>query len=105
VPPPARRPSSEAPVETAMVDPDVASDRGAGGDGARGAGEAAQGPSRSERPIADTAPLPQQSEARASGSSRHPAPARLRPLDIVLIIVTFGLYGIVLWARQRRPGT
>jgi hypothetical protein len=28
---------------------------------------------------------------------------QVRPLDIFLIIITCGLYGLVLWARQRKP--
>jgi hypothetical protein len=40
--------------------------------------------------------------------SYHPAGVprlRLRPLDVFLIVVTCGLYGLVLWAQQRRkPG-
>jgi hypothetical protein len=56
------------------------------------------------RAIADTAPIPQHPDAPAeTASARQPAPAALRPLDIVLIIVTFGIYGIVLWAQRRRP--
>jgi nicotinate-nucleotide--dimethylbenzimidazole phosphoribosyltransferase len=36
-------------------------------------------------------------------SSVPPAPRRrVRPLDVFLIVITFGLYGLVLWARQRK---
>jgi zinc ribbon protein len=55
------------------------------------------------RAIADTAPIAQPPVAAPASSVRQPSPAGLRPLDIVLIIVTFGLYGIVLWAKQRKP--
>jgi hypothetical protein len=32
-----------------------------------------------------------------------PRPRRVRPLDIFLIIITCGLYGLFLLARQRKP--
>jgi hypothetical protein len=65
------------------------------------------------RVVAATAPLPQAPEAAESTpaeespaqpvESKPPSPPRLRPLDIVLIIFTCGLYGLVLWAKQRKP--
>lgn len=61
-------------------------------------------PARPARAIAATAPLPQQPDAIASRrDSQQPGPPNLRPLDIALIILTLGLYGIVLWAKQRKP--
>lgn len=69
------------------------------------------------RAVAVTAPLPQVPEASTAEessaaeqpapavTSRPPSPPRLQPLDIVLIILTCGVYGLVLWARQRKPAT
>lgn len=64
------------------------------------------------RAVAVTAPLPRAPEAPAGtpdedkpaplAASKPPSPPRLRPLDIVLIICTFGIYGLVLWAKQRK---
>ena len=67
---------------------------------AGGVAEKAAEPARAERAVAVTAPLPQRA---ASLDSQRPAPPRLGALDVVLIIITFGLYGIVLWMRQRKP--
>jgi hypothetical protein len=42
------------------------------------------------------------------GGSLAPAldlPRRVHPLEIVLVLLTFGLYGFVLWARQRKHAT
>ena len=60
------------------------------------------------RAVAVTAPLPQvseqpllpETEPTAALSSSKPAP--LSPLDIVLIVCTCGVYGLVLWAKQRK---
>jgi hypothetical protein len=64
------------------------------------------------RAVAVTAPLPRVPVAPAStpkeekpaplAASKPPSPRRLRPLDIALIICTCGVYGLVLWARQRK---
>jgi hypothetical protein len=66
------------------------------------------------RAVPVTAPLPRVPDASESASekeaerpapappSKPPSPPRLRPLDIVLIVCTFGVYGLVLWARQRK---
>jgi hypothetical protein len=37
--------------------------------------------------------------------SLPPVPRRrqVRPLEVFLIIITCGLYGLVIWARQRKP--
>jgi hypothetical protein len=42
--------------------------------------------------------------ARPSALSYTPAgvPRRLKPLDVFLIVITFGLYALVLRARQRK---
>jgi zinc-ribbon domain len=54
------------------------------------------------RAVAATVALPEQAAA-ASGTTSA-VPARIRPLDVVLIVCTFGVYGIVLWLKQRpRP--
>jgi hypothetical protein len=62
------------------------------------------------RAVAVTAALPEApapprdaEKAAPALASRPPTPPRLRPLDILLIICTFGIYGLVLWARQRKP--
>jgi hypothetical protein len=65
------------------------------------------------RAVAVTAPLRRVPEAPASTpdeekpaaltASNPPSPSRLRPLDIVLIICTCGIYGLMLWAKQRKP--
>lgn len=66
--------------------------------------EAAAAPAPERRAIADTAPIPQQPTApRAGSSAPGAAPNGLSPRDIVLLIVTFGLYGLVLWAKRRKP--
>lgn len=72
-----------------------------------------QEPSPAPRAVAVTAPLPRVAEPPASAPegersaspapSKPPSPPRLRPLDIVLIICTCGIYGLVLWAKQRKP--
>jgi hypothetical protein len=47
-------------------------------------------------------------EALLTASDSTPAhprpapPARVRPLEVFLILITFGLYGLVLLFRQRR---
>jgi len=88
-PPPSPAPP---PVAAAAAEGDLAE---AGG---------SEEPAPARRAIADTAPIPQRAAASpASAGASQPAPDRLRPLDIVLIIVTFGLYGIVLWLKQRKP--
>jgi zinc ribbon protein len=40
--------------------------------------------------------------AEELAAQSHGVPPRLRALDVVLIVCTLGLYGLVLWARQRR---
>jgi len=35
--------------------------------------------------------------------TQSPSPPRLKPLDIALIICTCGVYGLMLWAKRRRP--
>lgn len=98
--------ASEAPAEAATVDGGAAAVAEPDEEAAPGSGDgdAAEEPARAERPIARTAPLPQHSAPPGSVDSQRSAPARLRPLDIALIIVTLGLYAIVLWIRQRKAG-
>jgi hypothetical protein len=56
------------------------------------------------RVIAATVALPVRPEAARAVRATSAMPARLRPLDVVLIVCTLGVYGIVLWLRQRaRP--
>lgn len=65
------------------------------------------------RAVAVTAPLPAvvpdepatdgDAPATPLAQTQPPAPSRLTGLDIVLIICTCGLYGLVLWAKQRKP--
>jgi len=58
------------------------------------------------RPLAATAPLPAQPDRVAARSADSAAPSSaarpLRPLDIVLLICTLGLYGLVLRARRKK---
>jgi hypothetical protein len=56
------------------------------------------------RAVAATAALPRQPEPSATGPAGQsdPAPAGIRPVDVVLIVCTLGLYGVVLWFRQRK---
>jgi hypothetical protein len=55
------------------------------------------------RAVAATAALPRQPEESAAGLARTSEhPAAIRPLDVVLIVCTLGLYGVVLWFRQRK---
>jgi hypothetical protein len=56
-------------------------------------------PPRNRR-IAQTLALPQQPEA--GGGATSAAPPGIGALDVVLIVCTLGLYGIVLWLKQRR---
>lgn len=46
-------------------------------------------------------PEPEASTAALAGESQ-PVPAGIRPLDVVLIVCTLGLYGVVLWFKQRK---
>jgi len=103
-PPPGPRVAAEAPAAAAVADTSAAAVAEPDGEAASGSGddEAAEEPAPARRPIAKTAALPQHSAPPASVDSQRPAPARLRPLDIALIIVTLGLYAIVLWAKQRK---
>jgi hypothetical protein len=56
--------------------------------------------------VAQTVSLPQLPEPNSSAedlaAESRVVPPRLRTLDIVLLVCTLGLYGFVLWARQRR---
>jgi hypothetical protein len=58
-------------------------------------------------PVAATTALPRVDDPAVSAedlaAESRVVPPRLRALDIVLIVCTFGLYGIVIWAKQRRP--
>jgi zinc ribbon protein len=76
-------------------------------DGERASADAAEAPEPVRaRAVALTAPLPQQPDRTASADLAEAAravPPRLRALDLVLIVCTFGLYGIVLWLRRRKP--
>jgi hypothetical protein len=60
---------------------------------------AAHSPARgaTEKPEASLLPGPDST----SRDPRLPAPARVRPLEVFLILITFGLYGLVLLFRQR----
>jgi hypothetical protein len=57
-------------------------------------------------PVAATAALPRVDDPAAVAedlaAESRVVPPRLRALDIALIVCTFGLYGIVIWAKQRR---
>jgi hypothetical protein len=56
------------------------------------------------RAVAATAALPRPSEASVASPTvpSEPVPAGIRPLDVVLIVCTLGVYGVVLWFRQRK---
>jgi hypothetical protein len=56
------------------------------------------------RAVAATAALPRQPEAStaAPAGQSEPVAAGIRPLDVALIVCTLGLYGVVLWFRQRK---
>lgn len=61
-----------------------------------------------EQPSLERPPLEQPARAVSpSPDSYAPAgvPRRLKPLDVFLIVITFGLYALVLRARQRRPSS
>jgi len=72
---------------------------------ARGRTEAFE--ARSPAPVT-AEPAVQRRAPSEPPDSYHPAGVprlRLRPLDVFLVVVTCGLYGLVLWARQqRKPG-
>jgi zinc-ribbon domain len=53
------------------------------------------------RVVAATTALPAQLEPVATRDTSS-APSSIGPLDVVLIVCTFGLYGIVLWRKQRK---
>jgi hypothetical protein len=69
------------------------------------------------RPVAVTAPLPQQPDlpqpdlpqlthevaAADLAEAKSSVPPRLRALDVVLLVCTLGLYGVVLWLKRRKP--
>lgn len=58
------------------------------------------------RAPAATAPLPQYNRGSSDLLLEDPAPPpprRIRPFEIALIVLTFGLYGIVVLLRQRKP--
>jgi zinc ribbon protein len=63
-------------------------------------------PSATPVPLAATSALPQVAAPSLSAedlaAESSVVPPRLRALDMILIVCTFGLYGLVLWARQRR---
>jgi hypothetical protein len=115
---PARtRPLPAAPGPADAVPGETVPDE-SGAEPAALAGEPAPTADRQEsapaapRAVPVTAPLPRTPEAPARApeekpappaASKPPSPPRLRPLDVVLIIFTFGVYGLVLWARQRKP--
>lgn len=57
------------------------------------------------RAVPATAPLPRVTEPEKPAPAAQAAPAsrsRLHALDIVLILFTCGIYGLVLWAKRRR---
>jgi hypothetical protein len=54
------------------------------------------------RAIAATAALPRQPAIARTREAGRALPARMRLLDVVLIVCTFGLYGIVLLFKQRK---
>lgn len=68
----------------------------------QGRSEALEAPRAEPEPSPPAAPPPE----RGKRDSLAPAaglPPRLRPLDVFLIIITCGLYALVLWVRQRKP--
>jgi DNA polymerase-3 subunit gamma/tau len=86
-------PSAEAAGEASAVD--VAGDSPALVD-LRGADTQ---PPRN-RAVAPTAAIPRQSASTSRPESS--SPSRIRPLDVILIVCTLGLYGIVLLFKQRK---
>ncbi|MEY2936562.1 MAG: hypothetical protein RL033_7311 [Pseudomonadota bacterium] len=56
-------------------------------------------------PTADANGAAMEADPAGNLPSLPPVPQRrrVRPLDIFLIVITCGLYGLVLWARQRKP--
>jgi hypothetical protein len=91
-------PLPELPSDKAPVTP-IARTRTESGAAPPAQERAAETKPPQARAIAATAALPQQPEVAASKA----APSRIRPLDVVLIVCTLGLYGIVLWFKQRKP--
>jgi hypothetical protein len=55
-----------------------------------------------QRAIAATAAMPAQPMVARATAVDSSLPARVRALDVVLIVCTFGLYGLVLLFRQRK---
>lgn len=72
-------------------------------DAAAVAAEPAEAPgAEAERSVPVTAPLPPAPTSDVSAPSQV-IPPRLTAVDVLLIIGTFGIYGVVLWARRRSP--
>ena len=112
---PDAEPAPDAPKSAPVVDTRADGDPSADADPAPDEAAAPADPAVEVAPaparaVAVTAPLPQvseqpqppETEPTAALSSSKPPPARLSPLDIVLIVCTFGVYGLVLWAKQRK---
>ncbi|MEY4544628.1 MAG: hypothetical protein RL685_823, partial [Pseudomonadota bacterium] len=99
--PPASEPlAPAAPVPLTIPTPEPAATPPATAPIARGRTEAFDA-----APTADPSAAALQGDLAGNSPSLPPVPQRhqVRPLDIFLIIITCGLYGLVLWARQRKP--
>jgi hypothetical protein len=102
-PPVVRPPSGEARNAAPPVAASSGAEEGSGAAVPTSEQRAAETQPPRARAIAATAALPQQPEVAAKAVASTSAPARIRPLDVVLVVCTLGLYGIVLWFKQRKP--
>jgi hypothetical protein len=102
-PPPSPAPIPEVPSGKSPVAPTRRGDDDSSAALSLSEDRAAQTKPPRARAIAPTAALPQQPQVAATKGPSGSAPSQIRPLDVVWIVCTLGLYGVVLWFKRRKP--